>query len=109
MPSQTWITRWSPARSWKSLSAELRRVAAYKEYDRLANLQYNGGYVPYLTVLYAEAQLFPAECPAIQTRAGGFISLINVYKAMGGGWVAKADAGTGTTGAGAAQSKSGKQ
>lgn len=73
------------------LSAEKRRVDAYKEYARLALLQYNGGYAPYLTVLYAEAQLFPAELNEVQTRAATFTALINIYKAMGGGWVTEAE------------------
>jgi outer membrane protein, multidrug efflux system len=75
----------------KQSGAEMRRVTAYGEYTRLARLQYDGGYVPYLTVLYAEAQLFPSELSAVQTRAATFISLVNVYKAMGGGWVTEAD------------------
>jgi multidrug efflux system outer membrane protein len=91
----------------EQLAAEERRVAAFKEYDRLARLQYVGGYIPYLTVLYAEAQLFPAELSAIQTRAAAFISLINIYKATGGGWVAAAEGATGQ-GAGSGE-KEGKQ
>ncbi len=75
----------------QQLAAELRRVTAYGEYARLARKQYDGGYVSYLTVLYAETQLFPSELSAVQTRAATFISLINVYKAMGGGWVAEAE------------------
>ncbi len=75
--------------------AEQRRVAAYQEYARLAWLQYNGGYTPYLTVLYAEAQLFPAELNVVQVRAATFISLATIYKAMGGGWVVEADKLTG--------------
>ena len=79
----------------EQLTAEQRRVAAYKEYARLAWLQYNGGYTPYLTVLDAQQQLFPAELSEAQTRAAVFISLANIYKAMGGGWVMEADRMTG--------------
>lgn len=75
----------------EQLQAEQRRVRAYGEYDRIAWLQYNEGYAPYLTVLYAEAQLFPAELSAVQTRAATFISLVSIYKAMGGGWVTEAE------------------
>lgn len=73
------------------LGAEERRVGAYQEYARLAWLQYNGGYTPYLTVLSAQQQQFPAELSAAQTRAAAFVSLVNIYKAMGGGWVVEAD------------------
>ena len=54
----------------------------------------NGGYAPDLMVLYAQAQLFPSELSAVQTRAATFISLINIYKAMGGGWVTEAERAT---------------
>ncbi len=83
--------------------AEQKKVAAYKEYARLAGLQYNGGYTPYLTVLNAQQQLFPAELSAVQTNATALISVVNLYKAMGGGWVAKAEELT--KGPGAAEEK----
>jgi multidrug efflux system outer membrane protein len=75
----------------EQLAAEQRRVAAFQEYARLAWLQYNGGYTPYLNVLYAETQLFPAELNVVQVRATTFAALANIYKAMGGGWVLEAD------------------
>jgi outer membrane protein, multidrug efflux system len=81
----------------EQFTAEQKRVVAYKEYTRLAWLKYNGGYTPYLDVLYAETQLFPAELSAAQTQAATFISLVNIYKAIGGGWVAEADKLTATS------------
>jgi multidrug efflux system outer membrane protein len=75
----------------EQLAADRKKVVAYKEYARLAGLQYNGGYTPYLTVLNAQQQLFPAELSVVQTNASAFISIVNLYKAMGGGWVAKAE------------------
>jgi multidrug efflux system outer membrane protein len=75
----------------EQFDAEVKGVNAYKEYARLAVLQYNGGYAPYLTVLYAQTQLFPAELNAVQTRSATFIALANIYKALGGGWVTEAD------------------
>lgn len=75
----------------EQFAAEIKGVTAYKEYARLALLQYNGGYAPYLTVLYAQTQLFPAELNAAQTRSATFIALTNIYKALGGGWVTGAD------------------
>ena len=88
--------RSSPAEKLgEQLAAEQKRVNAYQEYDRLAWLQYNGGYTPYLNVLYAEAQLFPAELNVVQVRATTFVALTNIYKAMGGGWVVEADKMTG--------------
>lgn len=72
----------------EQLQAQERLVRASSEYVRLSQLQYNGGYAPYSTVLQAEQQLFPAELNYAQSHASLFISLVNIYKAMGGGWQA---------------------
>ncbi len=78
-------------------AAEQKRVAAYRDYTRLAWLKYNGGYTSYLEVLYAETQLFPAELSATQTQAAALVSYVNLYKAIGGGWVIEADKMTGSS------------
>lgn len=75
----------------EQIRAQERLVKAGSEYERLARLQYNGGYSPYSTVLQAEQQLFPAELNYAQYRASLFISLVNIYKAMGGGWITEAE------------------
>ncbi len=69
---------------------------ALKDYARLATLQYNGGYTAYSTVLQAEQSLFPAELTLASVRASMLTSSVNIYKAMGGGWVALAGDATGT-------------
>jgi multidrug efflux system outer membrane protein len=76
-------------------AAQERLVAALKSYAQLATLQYNGGYTSYTTVLQAEQSLFPAELTLASVRAQVFSSSVNVYKAMGGGWVIEADKMTG--------------
>jgi len=73
------------------LEAQERLVRANQEYERLAKLQYDEGYAPYLMVLNAQQQLFPAELNLAQLRASLFTSYANLYKAMGGGWVTAAD------------------
>lgn len=73
------------------LQSQGRLVDALREYDRLAWMQYNEGYAPYLNVLYAESQLFPAELDYSRTRTALLVSVVNIYKAMGGGWVNKAE------------------
>ncbi len=73
------------------LAAQGRLVSASREYARLARLQFDGGVTPYLTVLQAEQQLFPAELSEVQLRASAFAATVDVYKAMGGGWVAEAE------------------
>jgi multidrug efflux system outer membrane protein len=81
----------SRAKLVDQLAAERRLVAASREYGRLARLQFDGGVAPYFTVLQAEQQLFPAELNEVQLRASLFAATVNVYKAMGGGWVTEAD------------------
>ena len=75
----------------EQLKAQERLVMASREYERLAKLQFNGGYSPYSTVLQAQQQLFPAELDLAKTRASLFASLVTIYKAMGGGWVTEAE------------------
>ncbi len=75
----------------EQLAAQVRLVAALKDYSRLARLQYDGGYTGYSTVLQAEQALFPAELNLASIRAQVFASSVAIYKAMGGGWVSEAD------------------
>ena len=75
----------------EQVQAQERLVKANSEYVRLARLQYDGGYSPYSTVLQAEQQLFPSELNYAQYRAALFVSLVNIYKAMGGGWITEAE------------------
>ena len=75
----------------EQLKAQERLVKASSEYERLAVLQYNGGYSPYSTVLQAQQQLFPAELNLAQVRTSLFTSYVTIYKAMGGGWVTTAE------------------
>lgn len=75
----------------EQLEARLRLVKASSEYERLALLQYKGGYAPYSTVLQAQEKLFPAQLDLVQSRTAVFSSLVTIYKVMGGGWVAEAD------------------
>jgi multidrug efflux system outer membrane protein len=75
----------------EQLAAQGRLVKALSEYARLARLQFNGGYTSYTTVLQAEQQLFPSELNLASIRAQLYGSLVNIYKALGGRWVDKAD------------------
>lgn len=75
------------AKTAEQLQAQERLVAAAREYTRLAQLQYDGGYSPYFTVIQAQEQLFPAELNQAKIRASLFSSFVNIYKALGGGWI----------------------
>jgi outer membrane protein, multidrug efflux system len=75
----------------EQVAAQEKLVTALRGYSRLAQLQFDGGRAPYSTVLQAEEQLFPAELDWAAARAQLCVSLVNIYKAMGGGWVTTAD------------------
>jgi outer membrane protein, multidrug efflux system len=70
------------------VAAQERLVKALEEYSELAQLQFEGGYTPYSTVLQAEQELFPQELNLAQARAELLASLVTIYRAMGGAWVA---------------------
>ena len=61
-------------------------VAAYRQAVGLSNTRYVGGLSDYLEVLQAQQQLFPAENSLAQTRFDRLATLVQLYKALGGGW-----------------------
>jgi multidrug efflux system outer membrane protein len=65
-------------------------VDALRNYARLARLRYDNGYTSYLEVLDAERTLFSVELSYTQTQGSLSQALINLYKAMGGGWITEA-------------------
>jgi len=75
----------------EQLEAQKRQVETAGAYVRLARLKYDNGYAGYLEVLDAERNLFNVQLACVRTQAGLFKALVNLYKSMGGGWVAKAD------------------
>ena len=75
----------------EKLASQGREVGSLKDYARIARLQYEGGTASYFLVLDADRSLFNAQISYVQTQSNIFTSLVNVYKAMGGGWVAEAD------------------
>jgi len=61
-------------------------VNSYEEAVRVANLRYLSGLSSYFEVLDAESELFPAENLLAQTRRDQFLAVVNLYRALGGGW-----------------------
>ncbi|HUJ90725.1 MAG TPA: efflux transporter outer membrane subunit [Syntrophorhabdales bacterium] len=78
-------------KSREQLEVENLQVDSLRNYARLARLQYDNGRTSYIEVLDAERSLFVAELSRAQTKGVLFNSLVNLYKAMGGGWVLEAD------------------
>ena len=77
-------------KSRSAAEAQARRVAALREYARLSMLKYDNGYTSYQEVLYAQNELFAAELNAVTTRVEAYAQIVNVYGAVGGGWVTEA-------------------
>lgn len=75
----------------EQVAAQERLVKALRAYEELARALFDGGRVPYSTVLQAEEQLLPAELDYAAAQAQLLGSLVDTYKAMGGGWVDAAD------------------
>ncbi|WP_397453589.1 efflux transporter outer membrane subunit [Pseudomonas sp. NA-150] len=75
----------------EQLVTQGRQVEALRTYAHLARLRFDGGYTSYIEVLDAERSLFNAELSYAQTEGTVYTSLVNLYKAMGGGWVVEAD------------------
>lgn len=66
--------------------AQQQQVAALQSALRLAELRYKGGLANYLDVLVARRNLFEAELALTGTRRLHLVSVVQLYKALGGGW-----------------------
>ena len=75
----------------RQLDAQKQRVLALRTYASLARIRFDNGYSSYIEVLDAERSLFDVELSYVQTQGTLFQALINLYKAMGGGWVTEAE------------------
>ena len=78
-------------RTREQLEIQARQVESLRDYARFARLRFDNGYTSYIEVLDAERSLFGAELSHAQTKGALFQALVNLYKAMGGGWVVEAD------------------
>jgi outer membrane protein, multidrug efflux system len=70
------------------------RVVSLRESARLSRLRFDNGLASYVEVLVADNELFAAELALVSTMADRYTQLVNVYQAMGGGWVDIADSMT---------------
>lgn len=74
----------------KDLIASLvRRVDALTRAVELARYRYDNGYSDYLEVLDTERSLFSAELSLSDARGAGYRSLVDLYTALGGDWIAQ--------------------
>src|SRR2546422_977954 len=61
-------------------------VADLQESVRLSNMRYKGGTTTYLEVLDGQRSLFSAELTLAEARGNEYQSLVQLYRALGGGW-----------------------
>jgi multidrug efflux system outer membrane protein len=61
-------------------------VDTLRERSRLAHLRYEGGVDTLLNALDSDRELFDAEVSLTQTKRNELLSLVQLYKALGGGW-----------------------
>jgi outer membrane protein, multidrug efflux system len=71
----------------EEFTVQRERVIALREFARLAKLRFDKGVSGYLDVLVAENELFAAEIASVGLQAARYAQLVNVYQAVGGGWV----------------------
>jgi multidrug efflux system outer membrane protein len=62
------------------------RTQANREATELANIRYDGGVTSYLEVLYNEQELFSAELNLARARLDELLSVVTLYRSLGGGW-----------------------
>jgi multidrug efflux system outer membrane protein len=79
-------------------AAQATRVEAERKVLELADLRYRGGVAAYLEVLDAQRSLFVAELDETQTIGAHLVSLVQLYKALGGGWPSGPQPPAGPTG-----------
>jgi Nucleotidyl transferase/Outer membrane efflux protein len=61
-------------------------VTALQDRKRLAYVRYRGGVDTMLNALNADQELFVAELSLAQARRDELLSVVQLYKALGGGW-----------------------
>jgi multidrug efflux system outer membrane protein len=67
-------------------AAQEERTRANRGAANLASIRYEGGVTSYLEVLYNEQELFTAELNLAQARLDELLSVVSLYRALGGGW-----------------------
>jgi multidrug efflux system outer membrane protein len=65
---------------------QAREVTALETAVKLSTERYVAGKADYYEVLEAQQQLFPSELNLARTRRDQLLAVVNLYKALGGGW-----------------------
>jgi multidrug efflux system outer membrane protein len=73
------------------LAARLRQLDASRTAAELTWVRYDGGMTSFLEVLDLQRSLFSSELSASETRQLQLSAVVQLYQALGGGWVAEQD------------------
>jgi multidrug efflux system outer membrane protein len=73
------------------MRAQEDQVAALRSAGERVLKRYNIGFSSYFEVIDADTALFTAELQLAQAYQNTLISLVQLYKALGGGWQSAAD------------------
>lgn len=65
---------------------QVRAVDAYQVAVDMSIKRYQSGNASYFEVLLQQQQLFPAQTALVQTRLNQLLAVIQLYRALGGGW-----------------------
>ena len=71
-----------------SLVMRDQQVGASREAARMASVRFREGEGQYLDVLAAERSLYEAEATLVEARADHLLSVVEIHRALGGGWEA---------------------
>ncbi len=82
--------------------ARKRQVTAARSASKLSFARYNGGVTSYLEVLESDRSLFRAELLVSSTTRQELVSIISLYKALGGGWLTEEETAAAVAQAGSA-------
>jgi outer membrane protein, multidrug efflux system len=65
---------------------QARAVVAYEEAVQVAGQRYTAGQANYYELLQEQQLLFPAENALTQTELNQLLAIVQLYRALGGGW-----------------------
>jgi multidrug efflux system outer membrane protein len=61
-------------------------LEAYRESVRLSTVRYDSGLSGYLDIIDAQIQMYPAESATATYDLGRKLALVDLYRALDGGW-----------------------
>jgi len=70
----------------EQLTSQRQQVAAARESLELADIRYRKGLVTYVDVLDAQRIVLGAELGVVQTERARLTAMVDLFKAVGGGW-----------------------